>query len=137
MEKAKRPLPPELQFLNDLARINDLSLEELLAWMPKHLERIRLHADLLRRHGFDPDHMIGLVQPSWERLQAAQAEVERTQDALLNATANQAAAARTLVDNFEAAVTEVKATQPFHPDLPEWEDLLEQLREQYPKLDDD
>ena len=33
MENAKRPLPPELDFLNEIARAQDLPVQELLEWL--------------------------------------------------------------------------------------------------------
>lgn len=137
MENAKRPLPRELLFLRDFARAKELPVDELLAWLPKQLEQIRLHAGQLRQHGFDPDYMVGLLQPVLARAQAAQAELERAEEERLHAVADQAEAARKVVDAFEQVVAELKAAKPFHPDLPELEDQLEQLRQQYPKLGDD
>lgn len=68
---------------------------------------------------------------------AAQAELERAEDKRLHAVADEAGAAWKAVDAFERVVAELKAAEPFNPDLPELEEQLEQFRQQYPKLGDD
>ena len=137
MENAKRPLPPGLDFLKEIARAKEYPPEELLEWLPKHIEQIRLHADLLRQHGFDPDYMIGLVEPSLKPALAAEAEYQQAMDKCLHAAADEAEAWRKVADSLEQVVAELKETQPFHPDLQELEEKLEALREQYPKLPED
>ena len=137
MENAQCPLPPELLFLKDIARVKELPPDERLAWTRNHLEQIHRHADLLRQHGFDPDYMIALLQPGLERAEQAERELDRALDNQLHAAADVADAMRNLVDGLEQVVAELKASDPFHPDLPDFEDKLEQLREQYPKLSDD
>jgi hypothetical protein len=38
-ENAKRPLPPELSFQNDIARAKELPRDEMLVWTRDHLEQ--------------------------------------------------------------------------------------------------
>jgi hypothetical protein len=137
MDNAKRPLPPELSFLKDIARAPELPREEKLAWTRNHLELIRRHADLLRQHGFDPDYMIALIEPSFQRAELAERELDLALDKQLHAAADVGDAMRNLVDGLEQVIAELKASDPFHPDLPDFEDKLERLREEYPKLGDD
>lgn len=133
----KPPLPPELDFLKEFPRAEQLPRDQQLEWLRKQLALVRRHAPLLRQHGFDPDLMIARLQPALDRADATQKAVESAQDDLLHATANQADAIRTLVDALEVALIELRASNPFHPDLDEWEDMIEQLREDYPKLPPD
>jgi hypothetical protein len=39
------------------------------------------------------------------------------------------------VDKLEEAVNHAKQERPFDPQVEEWQELLEELREQYPKID--
>ena len=137
MENGKRPLPPELDFLKEIRKSIELPPEEKLVWMEKHIEQIRLHADLLRQHGLDPDYMLGLIEPAFKRALVSEAEYQKAMDAYLHAAADEAEASWKFVDALEQDVAKLKETQPFHPDLPDLEEKLEALREAYPKLPED
>ena len=132
--RPRRELPPELQFLHELPRTGELPADEMLAWMQNLTEQVRRHADLMRQHGIDPDHILKTLQPGLDQLDTAQRKLDAALDIQLHAAADQAEATRNLVDKLEDLVVALRAENPFHPDLDQLEDQIQQLREHYPKL---
>jgi hypothetical protein len=133
----RRPWPPELAFLHEFRALAGLPPEEALPRMRQLLEQVRRHAPLLRQHGLDPDHLLGTLQPAFEQSEAAQQQYELAQDQVLHAAADVADTMGAMVDGLERAVAQFKEQNPFHPDLTDWEEKLQVLREAYPKLPED
>ncbi len=137
MENAKRPLPRELLFLRDFARAKELPVDELLAWLPKQLEQIRLHAGQLRQHGFDPDYMVGLLQPVLARAQAAQAEPSGQRKSGFTPSPTKRRLRERLLMPSSRSLPSSKQPSPSTRTFRSWKTNSEQLRQQYPKLGDD
>ena len=99
------------------------------------LENIREFRDRLRQHGLDPDRLIVSMQAVLENLARAQKEVDEHQDKLLHAAADVGEASRRLVDALEQAANEAAEERPFDPEVQDWQEQIEELRRQYPKID--
>jgi hypothetical protein len=99
------------------------------------LENIRNFQDLLRRHGLDPERLIAGIEPHLKRVAAADKKIEEAQEQFLQAVADGADAEWQAIDALEEAVKVAAEERPFDPQVEEWKEMLEELREDYPKID--
>jgi ABC-type transporter Mla subunit MlaD len=127
--------PPGLEFLSALRKAAELEGEEKIALLWTFLQNVRDFSERLRQHGLDPDLIVTNLQPKIERLAKSEREVEESQERLLQTAADVGDSMRNLVDGLEAAINVAAEDNPFHPDVQEWKEDLEELRKQYPKIE--
>ena len=128
--------PPGLEFLDSIRRAQETEDREMkCAILWTLLENIRNFQDLLRKHGYDPDRLIVSLEAMLNNVAAANKKVEAAQEQFLQATADKADAERAAVDALEEAIKVTAEERPFDPLVEEWKELLEELREDYPKID--
>ena len=128
--------PPDISFLSALrkaAQMEDYQDKMALLWT--FLENVRNFGDRLRKHGLDPDRFIHPLQEQLEAWAKAEKDVDEHQDKVLHLAADVADANRRLVDAIERAVKEAAEEKPFDPDVQDWQEQVEELRRQYPKID--
>jgi plasmid stabilization system protein ParE len=133
--KAKRPLPQELHFLNELSSIPPMERDEVPVWVRGLLQKIRENAELMRQHDLDPDRFINTLLPHIELLESAQREVDDAEEKVLHAAADEADAARAAVDALEKAIQQAAEEKRFDPRVEKWLEELEEIRKHYPKID--
>ena len=128
--------PPGLEFLDSIRRAQETEDREMkCAILWTLLENIRNFQDLLRKHGLDPQRLIVPLEAMLNNLAAANKKVEAAQEQLLQAAADKADAEWAAVDALEEAIKVAAEERPFDPQVEEWKELLEELREDYPKID--
>jgi hypothetical protein len=127
--------PPGLEFLSAFQRADKLEGDEKLALLWTFLQNVRDFGDQLRQHGLDPDRIIAALQPQLEQLGRAEEELAEHENTLLHSMADVAESTRNLVDGLEAVITQAAEERPFDPEVQEWQETLEEMRKQYPKLD--
>jgi ABC-type transporter Mla subunit MlaD len=118
-----------------LRKAAELEGEEKIALLWTFLQNVRDFSERLRQHGLDPDLIVTNLQPKIERLAKSEREVEESQERLLQTAADVGDSMRNLVDGLEAAINVAAEDNPFHPDVQEWKEDLEELRKQYPKIE--
>jgi hypothetical protein len=129
--EAKGSPLPDMDFLKDLPRLEEMEDEEFALWTQRFAEKVRLYSGLLREQGMDPEQLRAQV----DVYKAALREADVAQEASLHATADKADAERKAVDQFEAMVAAAEEKNPFHPQTQKWKEELQELRKQYPKID--
>jgi hypothetical protein len=128
--------PPGLDFLDSIQKAQQAEDREMkIAILSTFLTNVRDHAELLRKHGYDPERLIVTLEPLLKNAAAAEKRVEEAQEQLLQAVADKADAEWKAVDALEEAIKFAEEERPFDPQVQEWKELLEELREQYPKID--
>jgi len=127
--------PPGLEFLSALRRAEKLEGDEKFALLSTFLQNVRDFSDRLRQHGLDPNLIIASLQLQLEELGRAEKVVAEHENTLLHSMADVAESTRNLVDGLEAVITQAAEERPFDPEVQEWQETLEELRKQYPKLD--
>jgi hypothetical protein len=128
--------PPGLEFLDSIRKAQETEDREMkCAILWTLLENIRNFQDLLRKRGLDPERLIASLEPLVSNLAAANKKIEAAQEQLLHATADKADAEWAAVDAMEEAINAAAEERPFDPQVEEWKELLEELREDYPKID--
>jgi len=132
---AAHQFPPGLEFLSALRQAEKLEGEERVALLRTFLKNVRDFSDRLRQHGLDPDHIIVPLQAHLEQLGSAEKALAEQEDTLLHSVADVAESSRKLVDGLEAVITQAAEERPFDPQVQEWQEKLEEMRKQYPKLD--
>jgi hypothetical protein len=128
--------PPGLEFLDSIQKAQqteDREMQCAILWTL--LENIRNFQDLLRRHGLDPERLIVPLEAMLNNVTAANKKVEAAQEQFLQAAADKADAERAAVDALEEAIKVAAEERPFDPQVEEWKEMLEELREDYPKID--
>jgi propanediol dehydratase large subunit len=127
--------PPGLDFLDSIQRAQQTEDREMRrAILGTFLTNVRDHADLLRKHGYNPERFLSMEE--WLRNSAAaDKKVEELQEQLLQSVADAADATWRAVDALEEAIKVAAEQRPFDAQVEEWKELLEELREQYPKID--
>jgi hypothetical protein len=126
--------PPGLDFLDSIQKAQQTEDQEMRnAILSTFLTNVRDHADLLRKHGYDPERLLSL-EPAVRKSVAAEKKIEEAQEQLLQAVADKADAERQAVDTLEEAIKIAAEDRPFDPQVEEWKEMLEELREQYPKI---
>jgi hypothetical protein len=127
--------PPGLDFLDSIRKAQqteDLEMRSAILWT--FLQNVRDHADLLRKHGYDPERLLSL-EGLLRNAAAADKKLEAAQEQLLQAAADLADAEWQIVDEFEKDVNAAAEERPFDLQVDEAKELLEELRKQYPKID--
>ena len=125
-------LPEHLRFFFEEPP-EGLEDEELIAFMQTRLAKVREHFEELKAHGVAADRFLAEAEPTLEEAVQAVKAVEEHQDKLLHLHADVAEAQAHLVRTLLKAVRNAEEHNPFHPDLPEWREQLEELAKQYPK----
>ena len=128
--------PPGLEFLDSIRRAQETEDREMkCAILWTLLENIRNFQDLLRKHGYNPERLIVLLEAMLNNVATANKKVEAAQEQFLQAAADKADAERAAVDALEEAIKVAAEERPFDPQVEEWKEMLEELREDYPKID--
>jgi hypothetical protein len=128
--------PPELEFLASIRKAQQTEDREMkCAILWTLLENIRNFQDLLRKHGLDPERLIVPLEAMLNNVSAANKKVETAQEQVLHAAADKADAERAAVDALEEAINVAAEERPFDPQVEEAKELLEELREDYPRID--
>jgi hypothetical protein len=128
--------PPGLEFLDSIQKAQQTEDREMkCAILWTLLENIRNFQDLLRRHGLDPERLLVPLEAMLNNLAGANKKIEAAQEQLLHAAADKADAEWAVVDALEDAINAAAEERPFDPQVEEAKELLEELREDYPRID--
>ena len=128
--------PPGLDFLDSIQKAQETEDREMkCAILATLLQNIRDFQDRLRKHGLDPERLIVPLEAMLNNVAAANKKVEQAQEQFLHAAADKADAERAAVDALEEAIKVAAEERPFDPQVEEWKEMLEELREDYPKID--
>ena len=128
--------PPGLDFLDSIQKAQQTEDREMkCAILSTLLQNIRDFQDRLRKHRLDPERLIAWLEPAVRNLAAANKRIAAAQEQLLHANADKADAEWAAVDALEEAIKFAAEERPFDPQVEEWKEMLEELREDYPKLD--
>lgn len=141
-ESAEQPHGPiaqgDSEILSLLAKVDELNDEERIAAFSARLEHLRSHRNELLKKGIDPaqlDRYVTTCEAALEDFKQKAARCVEMQERLLHAAADVGDAMRDVVDKLEEAVNVAREERPFDPQVQEWMDVLEELREQYPKIE--
>ena len=110
-----------------------LEAEELLKYSRERLEKVRLHLDELLAHGIPADQFLHSLEEMVCDLEAKHADVERTEDTFLAATADKADAEYKLFCAARQVLGELLEANPFDPKVQEMRDHLEEWAKHFPK----
>ncbi len=126
-------LPPHLHFMADVEKVNGMEADELIEFSTGYLEKLRKHRDELAACGVRIDQFIADTARRLAAVEAVNKDVEKAEDARLQAMADSADAQYDLFKAMEALVKAAKEQNPFDPQIEEWEEQLEEIRRQMPR----
>ena len=135
-KRLKRQLPPELEFLHELVSRPDMEPEELGPWARGFLKKLDENRELMRQHGIDADRIINVLQKPIEDIEQAQREADESQEQVLQSAADLGDSMRDFVDKLEALVQYAYEQQPFDPQVQDWKEMVEELRQEYAKIEE-
>jgi hypothetical protein len=115
------PLPPELED------------EEVVKFMRERMERVRELRDEFIAHGVAADRFLAESEPKIADLELANQEVDKLEDALLNARADLADAQYNLFRASEQALRVMEEEKPFDPQTQELREEIDEWAKHFPK----
>jgi hypothetical protein len=125
-------LPAHLRFFFDPLP-KELEDEEVLQFMRERVARVRELRDEFIAHGVAADRFIAESEPKIAGLELANQEVDRLEDALLNARADLADAQYKLFRASEQALRRMEEEKPFDPQVQELREEIDEWAKHFPK----
>ena len=131
--RAKRALPPELEFMRHPPMISGRDGDEGLVLLREHVRRLRGVRESLRAIGLDADKVIADQEAALKNVEQAHREADGAVQTHLHAIADTAEAEVKAFQAVYSLVSNALKDKPFDPQLQEWMEQLEEWKQHMPK----
>jgi hypothetical protein len=106
---------------------------EYLEQVQTYLKRVFTHRELMQAHGLDPQQFILTLMPLLRQSKREQAALDAAENVWLEKIADAADAQRNLFQTLRPILEKLYSENPFHPQVREWKEQLDQWAKEMPK----